>query len=92
MLKGEIYMKLLAIKKDRLDELTKFGFIKRGDFYVYCESRIGFRYTIHIPIFHHPILSIGEYDEEDKEHGTVVRVPDVIMELIEAGMVERYED
>ena len=84
-------MKILAVKKDRLEELTKFGFIKRGDFYVYCKTRLGFRYTIHVPTFWRPILNIGQYDEEDSEHNTSVEIPDVVMKLIEAGMVERCE-
>jgi len=38
------------------------------------------------------VLSVSEYDVEWDYDGTSIDIPDVIMELIEAGMVESYED
>lgn len=85
-------MKLLVVKKDRLDELTKFGFKKDGlGFYVYTEKAPGEVHEIIVASWF-PVLSVSEYDSEDFENSTVVSIPDVIMDLIEAGMVERYED
>lgn len=39
-----------------------------------------------------PTLSISEHDMDDFESSTVVGIPDVVMELIKAGMVESYQD
>ena len=84
-------MKMLAVKKDKLKELTKFGFVEEKNFYTYCESNSRYRYTVSVPSFWEPILSITEYDIEDIEESTTTYIPDVILELIEAGMVESYE-
>lgn len=85
-------MKVLAIKKDRLEELTKFGFEKDNlGFYVYTEKTLCWNYVIHVAPWL-PTLSISEYDSDNFEDSTVVKIPDVVMDLIEAGMVERYED
>ena len=82
-------MKVLAIKKDRLEELTKFGFVKENNFYVYYGNNLKFKYTVSVPCFWEPVISISEYDTEDIEDSTITYIPDVIMDLIEAGMVER---
>ena len=84
-------MQVLSVKKERLDELTNFGFTKEKDSYIYRGDRLNYNYLIQVSSFI-PILSISEYDMEDFESSTVVGVPDVIMELIKAGMVESYQD
>lgn len=83
-------MKVLAIKKDRLEELTKFGFTKEGDCYTYSGERMdNFQYRV-MCLSWYPVISVSEYDAEWDNDGTTVDIPDVVMELIEAGMVERY--
>lgn len=84
-------MKLLAVKKDRLNELTKFGF-ERDDYdsYTYRGKRPCGEYRVCVMSWL-PILSISEYDSDDFEDSTVVNVPDVVMDLIEAGMIERFK-
>lgn len=84
-------MQVLSVKKERLDELTNFGFTKEKDSYIYKGNRLNYDYLIQVSSSI-PILSISEYDMEDFESSTVVGVPDVIMELIKAGMVESYQD
>lgn len=84
-------MKVLAVKKDRLDELTKFGFRKYGNVYLYINSFGVYRCLLHISA-DYPVISISEFDTDCCEDSVVIDIPDVIMELIEAGMVERYED
>lgn len=84
-------MQVLSVKKERLDELTNFGFTKEKDSYIYNGNRINYDYLIQVSLSI-PILSISEHDMEDFESSTVVGVPDVIMELIKAGMVESYQD
>lgn len=83
-------MKVLTIKKDRLEELTKFGFVKNKDCYTYKGKRLCYNYTIRVTSWSH-VLNINEYDPEDFKDSTAVDIPDVIMDLIEAGMVERYD-
>lgn len=80
---------MLAVKKNRLKDLIKFGF-KTDDFenYVYKGKVLGWEYSVHVTSWM-PVLSISEYDTEYFEFDTVVSVPDVIIDLIEAGMVER---
>lgn len=82
-------MKVLAVKKDRLEELTKFGFVKENNFYDYSENNGKFEYTVCVPCFWEPVISVNEYDTEEHEESTITYIPDVIMDLIEAGMVER---
>ena len=84
-------MKVLAVKKDRLEELTKFGFVKEDNYYVYHGKNLKFEYTVRVSSFWEPVISISEYDTEDIEDSTVTYVPDVVMDLIEAGMVERND-
>lgn len=84
-------MQVLSVKKERLDELTNFGFTKEKDSYIYKGNRLNYDYLIQVSSSI-PILSISEYDMEDFESNIVVGVPDVIMELIKAGMVESYQD
>lgn len=85
-------MKVLAVKKDRLKELIKFGFEKdEYDSYIYRGKRLNSYFLIQILAWD-PTISISEHDEIEFENDTVVDIPDVIMELIEAGMVESYED
>ena len=81
-------MKVLAVKKDRLEELTKFGFVKDKDSYIYKGKRLDTYYLIKIKE-HCPTISISEYDWFEIKDGTAVDIPDVVMDLIEAGMVER---
>nr|DAF57571.1 MAG TPA: hypothetical protein [Myoviridae sp. ctqfO1] len=82
-------MAILAVKKDRLEELTKFGFVSENNFFVYKGNNSKFEYTVRVPCFCEPVISISEFDTEDIEDSTVIYVPDVVMDLIEAGMVER---
>lgn len=84
-------MQVLSVKKERLEELINFGFTKEKDSYIYTGNRLNYNYLIQVSSSI-PILSISEYDMEDFESSTVVGVPDVIMELIKAGMVESYQD
>ena len=84
-------MNVLAIKKDRLEELTKFGFVKENNFYVYYGNNLKFEYTVHVPSFWEPVISVTEFDTEEHEENTTTYIPDVILELIEAGMVERND-
>lgn len=84
-------MQVLSVKKERLDELTNFGFTKEKDSYIYKGNRINYDYLIQVSSSI-PILSISEYDMEDFESSTVVSIPDIVMELINAGMVESYQD
>lgn len=84
-------MKVLAIKKDRLEELTKFGFVKKNNFYDYHGNNSKFKYTVSVPCFWEPVISVNEYDTEEHEENTATYIPDVIMDLIEAGMVERND-
>lgn len=85
-------MKLLVIKKDRLEELNKFGFIEDGGFYTYCGTSLAYQYTVRVSSFWEPIITISEYDNIDNEESTTTYIPEIVMELIEEGMVERYED
>nr|DAR87665.1 MAG TPA: hypothetical protein [Caudoviricetes sp.]DAX47371.1 MAG TPA: hypothetical protein [Caudoviricetes sp.]DAX78473.1 MAG TPA: hypothetical protein [Caudoviricetes sp.] len=87
-----IQVRVLSVKEDRLDELTKFGFVKDEDQYTYSGERMGnFQYKVTCFSWY-PVLSVSEYDVEWDYDGTSIDIPDVIMELIEAGMVESYED
>jgi len=36
-----IQVRVLSVKEDRLDELTKFGFVKDEDQYTYSGERMG---------------------------------------------------
>lgn len=84
-------MKLLAVKKDRLEDLIKFGFEKDDyDSYIYNGEMDCYEYRIHVMSWC-PLLSVSEYATENFEYDKVVSIPDVIMDLIEAGVVERYE-
>lgn len=84
-------MKILAVKKDRLEDLTKFGFVKENNFYVYYGNHLKFQYAVSVPSFWEPVISVNEFDTEEHEENTTTYIPDVILELIEAGMVERNE-
>lgn len=85
-------MRVLSVKKDRLEELTKFGFEKDGDCYTYSGERMNnFSYRV-MCLSWYPVISVSEYDAEWDYDGTPVDIPDVVMKLIEAGMVESYED
>ena len=85
-------MKVLAVKKDRLEELTKFGFERdEYDTYSYRGKRLDSYFLIQVSRWD-PTISISEHDDIEFENDTVVDIPDVIMELIEAGMVESYKD
>lgn len=84
-------MQILSIKKERLEELTNFGFTKEKDSYIYRGDRLNYNYLIQVSFFI-PILSISEHDIDDFEGSTVVSIPDIVMELINAGMVEKYKD
>lgn len=85
-------MKVLAVKKDRLKDLIKFGFEKdEDDSYIYRGKRLDSYFLIQVSTWY-PTISISEHDDIEFENDTVVDIPDVIMELIEAGMVEGYED
>ena len=82
-------MKVLAVKKDRLEELTKFGFVKENNFYDYHGNSSKFEYTVSVPCFCEPVISVNEYDIEEHEESITTYIPDVIMDLIESGVVER---
>lgn len=85
-------MRVLAVKKDRLEELVKFGFTKKGNCYTYSGERMdNFSYNV-MCLLWYPVISVSEYDAEWDDAGSSVDIPDVVMELIEAGMVESYED
>lgn len=85
-------MKVLAVKKDRLEELTKFGFeMDEYDTYSYRGKRLDSYFLIQVSRWD-PTISISEHDDIEFENDTVVDIPDVVMKLIEAGMVESYED
>ena len=84
-------MQVLSVKKERLEELTNFGFTKEKDSYIYTGDRLNYNYLIQVSSFI-PILSISEHDIDDFEGSTVVSIPDIVMELIKAGMVESYQD
>ena len=84
-------MAILAVKKDRLEELTKFGFVKEDSFYIYHGNNSKFEYTVHVPTFWEPVISVSEFDTEEHEETTTTYIPDVVMDLIEEGMVERSD-
>ncbi len=84
-------MRVLSVKKDRLEELIKFGFVKDEDSYIYRGKRLDSYYLIQIAEWY-PTISVSEHDLIEYESETVVDIPDVVMKLIEAGMVESYED
>lgn len=85
-------MKVLAVKKDRLEELTKFGFIEDGGFYTYHETGLRYQYTVRVSSFWEPLITVSEYDDVDCEESATTYIPDIVMDLVGAGMVERYED
>lgn len=82
-------MDILAVKKDRLEELTKFGFVKENNFYDYHGNNSKFEYTVSVPSFWEPVISVTEFNTEEHEESMTTYIPDVIMDLIKAGMVER---
>lgn len=84
-------MQVLSVKKERLEELINFGFTKEKDSYIYRGNRLNYDYLIQVSSSI-PILSISEYDMDDFESSAVVSIPDMVMELIKAGMVESYQD
>lgn len=84
-------MQVLSVKKERLDELTNFGFTKEKDSYIYRGDRLNYSYLIQVSSVI-PTLSISEHDMDDFESSSVVGIPDIVMELIKAGMVESYQD
>ena len=84
-------MQVLSVKKERLEELTNFGFTKEKDSYIYKGNRLNYDYLIQVSSVI-PTLSISEYDMDDFENSTVIGIPDIVMELIKAGMVENYQD
>ena len=84
-------MQVLSVKKERLDELTNFGFTKEKDSYIYKGNRLNYSYLIQVSSVI-PTLSISEHDMDDFESSSVVGIPDIVVELIKAGMVESYQD
>lgn len=84
-------MQVLSIKKERLEELTNFGFIKEKDSYIYRGDRLNYSYLIQVSSVI-PTLSISEHDMDDFESSSVVGIPDIVVELIKAEMVESYQD
>lgn len=84
-------MQVLSVKKERLDELTNFGFTKEKDSYIYRGDRLNYSYLIQVSSVI-PTLSISEHDMDDFESSSVVGIPDIVVELIKAGMVESYQD
>lgn len=84
-------MQVLSIKKERLEELTNFGFTKEKDSYIYRGDRLNYSYLIQVSSVI-PTLSISEHDMDDFESSSVVGIPDIVVELIKAGMVESYQD
>lgn len=84
-----IHTGILAIKKDSLEDLTKFGFVKENNFYVYYGNSLKFQYTVSVPSFWEPVISVTEFDTEEHEESITTYIPSVVMDLIEAGMVER---
>lgn len=84
-------MQVLSIKKERLEELTNFGFTKEKDSYIYRGDRLNYRYLIQVSSVI-PTLSISEHDMDDFESSSVVGIPDIVVELIKAEMVESYQD
>ena len=84
-------MKVLAIKKDRLEDLVKFGFEEDSyGSYTYTGKMACYECRIHVASWL-PVLNVSEYDTNDSENSTLVNIPDIVVDLIEAGMVERYE-
>lgn len=84
-------MQVLSVKKERLDELTNFGFTKEKDSYIYRGDRLNYSYLIQVSSVI-PTLSISEHDMDDFESSSVVGIPDIVVELIKAGMVKSYQD
>ena len=84
-------MQVLSIKKERLEELTNFGFTKEKDSYIYRGDRLNYSYLIQVSSVI-TTLRISEHDMDDFESSNVVGIPDIVMELIKAGMVESYQD
>ena len=84
-------MQVLSIKKERLEELTNFGFIKEKDSYIYTGDGLNYNYLIQVSSVI-PTLSISEHDMDDFESSSVVGIPDIVVELIKAEMVESYQD
>lgn len=84
-------MQVLSVKKERLEELTNFGFTKEKDSYIYRGDRLNYSYLIQVSSVI-PTLSISEHDMDDFESSSVVGIPDIVVELIKAGMVGSYQD
>lgn len=41
-------MQVLSVKKERLEELTNFGFTKEKDSYIYTGDRLNYNYLIQV--------------------------------------------
>lgn len=84
-------MTQLAIKKDRLVDLLDLGFKKEGNMYVY-ENTDEYGKAMIIVMEDYPLIHCCYFDMDMLDDSlSDGNIPDIVLDLFEAGLVERFE-